>query len=282
MKKYKDQGKVDTRSGFGSGRLNLGGLSTFYIASAIIVLCTSSCVLLSPIIELNAPPEVGKNIFCYSNECYINGERKYVELYRYYSLDEYYWYKGRHIPQFVVGFGGNNAYDENGNPVFKNYDNLYFISELEVGEMGCVPLFFMIVGNGYGPFKTGVDYSSRDNIVIYYPYLYSWYDVSNKYSYIYGDSPRPNEHKSGVSAKLLSGSFKFGYSKMDNDGLSIDILDFYYDFEEVITSLQKKEYLNSLQVGDTVRVTNGHLRQAVSGIHEDKRINIKRLVSDES
>jgi hypothetical protein len=215
--------------------------------------------------------------------CYINGERKYCELWRYYSLEDYFYHQGEEVPEFAIRFGGYNL-DENKNFVF-DYKQLFFIAALPVeGQFGN-SLNIMIAGDGYGPFKTGVDYASNNNIVFYYPSLVnsSGWDTINQYTIIYGSPvPRPREHPSGVSVKLLSSSFKFGYSKMDNDGISIDILDFYYDFEEIITGLPVNERDISLSLGDTVRVTNGHLRQAVSGIHEDKRINIKRLVSDES
>ena len=72
--------------------------------------------------------------------------------------------------------------------------------------------------------------------------------------------PGTTEGLKGLEVKLLSSSFRFGYSQ--NEESIGEMLDFYFDFEEVITSVPEG-YNFSPTVGDTIRVSGGHYTQCV-------------------
>lgn len=112
------------------------------------------------------------------------------------------------------------------------------------------PLLFYIVGDGENPFREGVEYSNPENIVYYFP---------ESPVFFHGVSVYQNKEKDwnyGVEVKLLSSSLRFGYSKRDGVEGG-DLLDLYFDFEEVITKVPEG-YMSSPTVGDTIRVSNGH------------------------
>ena len=124
-------------------------------------------------------------------------------------------------------------------------------------------LYLHIVGPGQGGFKENVVYSSPDDIVLYHPALLS--DFANQ---------TLNPHKgddwdviptfNGFEVKLLSSSFKFNHSIKWRVG---KVLNFYFDFVEVITAVPD-EWKGTPSVGDTVRITNGHVVQMPGDMDE--------------
>lgn len=60
----------------------------------------------------------------------------------------------------------------------------------------------------------------------------------------------------------------FDYSEMDIDRVgTVEVFDFYYDFEEVITHTPEGDTYPA--VGDTIRVSDGHFRQVISLYNND-------------
>ena len=253
MKQYTDQGKVDIRSGFGTG--------------ALCVICCLCCMLSCKPKERNiVEPEEGSWLFVYSFECLVNGEKV--------GRTEYSEYIIRDNEILILSepylFSGYITEEDSNRKIhFKgvDYDNLAFCMALTPEGQGPPPLyngnrsinpfFFYIAGDGMGPFKEGVNYASPDNVVFYFPENPGKIDSFGLRLYHHYKVP----DFQGLEVKLLSSSFRFGYSKSDEEYVPA-LLDFYFDFEEVITSVPEG-YKCSPSVGDTIRVTNGHFVQSL-------------------
>ena len=115
-------------------------------------------------------------------------------------------------------------------------------------------LYLHIVGPGQGGFKENVVYSSPDDIVVYHPALLSEFTSNYLIPHIVNDwdiIPTFN----GYEVKVLSSSFKFNHSIKWGVG---KVLNFYFEFDEVITAVPEG-WIGTPTVGDTLRVTRGHL-----------------------
>ena len=269
MKKYTDQGKVDTRSGFGAGLVGSGHRTILVLCILFAVNYVTSCWY-EPAYE-NEPKE-DTLIFRFSNECLINGESYRTIRAPYYSHREYLndWYSDTHPFCFIKHTDSNRV-------VFVLLSRGDGMHPLWCGDPKLnwprYTLFFYVVGEEDGTFVTGRDYSSSDNVAIYYPgqFCGQWMPYASGSD----DILDLNGFLYGIKVELLSSSFKFGYSQRTNeDGGVVDVLDFYYDFEEVIVTgpelpidppVDPPIYpYPSPAPGDTIRVTNGRWRQAIS------------------
>ncbi len=273
MKKYTDQGKVDTRSGFGAGLVeNWKVFAWFFV---IIMLCAVSCQ--EPLFE--GEPEEGTSFLKEKYECYVNGEK--VEYSRYESYSKF-WFKTGYYNGCIYSLSGY-VFDDNHN--FKGVNNeelAFFLSlscpngiPLYTGNGGRVPFFFYIVGDGIHPFHEGEDYAGPNNIVYYFPespVIVVPDSVYNDYYHIMS-----SDGFNGLKVELLSSSFRFGYDYVDEPCVG-EVLDFYFDFEEVITSVPEG-YNASPTVGDTIRVSNGHFVQSL--FFENKEVMHQFIVPNE-
>ena len=254
MKKYTDQGKVDTRSGFGAGLVeNWKVFAWFFV---IIMLCAVSCR--QPLFE--GEPEEWTVFLFNGYKCFVNGESVECRNYYKYTRFDYLRY------DYTVDFAFSGYIFEDRSFVGVKSDELAFYLSLYVpwprplynGNNGGMPFFFYIVGDGKQPFREGVDYSNPENIVYYFPEGHWIVEGSSVYEY--KQMPGTTEGLKGLEVKLLSSSFRFGYSQ--NEESIGEMLDFYFDFEEVITSVPEG-YNFSPTVGDTIRVSGGHYTQCV-------------------
>ena len=123
---------------------------------------------------------------------------------------------------------------------------------LDSGEHGVYPLNIHIESDGHSPFKAGVDYCSLNCFALYYPANFNAQEFG---------AHGPETDFLGVEVTLLSSRFKFDYRKMEDpgQGIEVDVLDFYFDFVEVIDKLP--DDLTSPAVGDTIKVSGGHFTQ---------------------
>lgn len=255
MKKYTDQGKVDTRSGFGAGLVEAG--KVFACSLFIALLCIVSCK--EPLFE--GEPEEGTRFLFRAFKCFVNGEGVEYSDYFNYSRFAYERY------EYMVDFTFSGYISENHSFAGVKNDELAFYLSLPISDTpplyngnnySHMPFFFYIVGDGKQPFREGVDYSNPENIVYYFPegpWIVYGYKI-----YKYKEMPGTTEGLNGLEVKLLSSSFRFGYSQ-DTNPMG-EYLDFYFDFEEVITSVPEG-YSFSPTVGDTIRVSGGHYKQCI-------------------
>ena len=224
------------------------------VSLLFLLFCSLSCEK-----ELfKGEPEEGTEYFNYSLECIVNGEKlEYEEYNRYYR----YYYETGWLYCPVFTFSGE-LYDR----VTHKFTGVDYSEMAFLMTPSCIlssphlyngipfgnPFCFYISGDGKGPFIEGVDYSGHDNIVFFFPEI----PVVIYPRVLYNNKTKPNDFK-GLEVKLLSSSFRFGYSNRDD--ICVDeVLDFYFDFEEVITGVPEG-YTSTPTVGDTIRVTNGHL-----------------------
>lgn len=189
-----------------------------------------------------------KHYFGWTLEFEVNGEK--VESERIFDPQGRLGYRGfwPDYSAFVLScellfYSGNVA----ANPWEFDYSRLAF----NIMRDG---LYLHILGPGQGKFKENVEYSSPNNIVLYHPALLSDFARQTLNPHDGGDwdiIPTFN----GYEVKLLSSSFKFNHSLKWGVG---KVLDFYFEFEEVITAVPEG-WAGSPTVGDTLRITNGHL-----------------------
>jgi hypothetical protein len=213
-------------------------------------------------------PEEGAILFQYSYECLVNGEKVGYTKYFKYSRREN---RTTGLLLFnACAFGGYQLFGESGG----NYNNLMFYMALPIDSYPPLyngiyvhqPFYFYIVGDGDGPFREGVDYSSPNNYAFYFPENPMDVDEISVRKY---SSSELTDLK-GLAVKLLSSSFRFGYSKSDKATFG-EVLDFYFDFEEVITSVPDG-YKCSPSVGDTIVVSNGHFSESLF-FHDNNTIH---------
>ena len=210
-------------------------------------------------------PKDGTRIFCYGFECLVNGVKVESDLwFPYRRLD----YEREFFPIYDDIFFSEGVLLPEVRPK-DYYVQLAFILQLgsnSIGEWGewkdirHPPFFFYIAGDGLGPFVAGKEYSSPNNVVYFYPGQFCGHHDPADIHF----PGRPPFNFSGLEVKLLTSSFRFGYSQIMNEGMGmVDVLDFYFDFEELIVS--PPEGYSTPGAGDTIRVSNGHFRQAISG-----------------
>ena len=114
-----------------------------------------------------------------------------------------------------------------------------------------------------GPLREGVEYPIDQAFAIYDAWTYSRYDEFDH-----------GEH--GIGVNMLSGSFRLDYS--DNDSMFIkEVLDVYFDFEEVVTSVPDDINYNGPSVGDIIRVSGGHFSQNLYFLDPDNLDDISRM-----
>lgn len=210
-----------------------------------IIISILSCMFSCCLSDKRKMPDDGEWVLLYRYAFEVNGERIEGELYDPYNMIS------NVSPGWPYDYAFSGELWEEHNFSGVNYERLAFFLAIYVDGLG-LPLYFKIVGDGIGPFKEGVDYSSPDNVVYYYPCMMNsvWSNETNHFS----DYPNLD----GLKVKLLSSSFRFGYSKSDEKYATV-LFDFYFDFEEVITSVPDIEtWLPAPAVGDTIRITNGH------------------------
>ena len=233
--------------------LTFGAAMLCFICSLFFL---SSCV---PNNLYEGEPEDGAELFHYRYECLVNGEK--VECTRFFEYNR--------LEARTTGFLYSNPFDFTGYKLYGdsggNYGSLVFYMALPVDsypplyngfDVYC-PFYFYIVGDGDGPFKEGVDYSSSNNYAFYFPE--NPMDLSEISAVSY-----PLSHLTdfkGLGVRLLSNSFRFGYSKRD-EAIYGNVLDFYFDFKEVITSVPDG-YTCTPSVGDTITVSNGHFVESL-------------------
>ena len=231
-----NQGKVNTRRG-------LTGLLCIALAA---LLTFSSC-------NINSLEDViypNRHYFGWTLEFEVNGEK--VEAESIFETD-----RGRSLfmthrpeyqnwPRFLRFYSGSH-YDSESRSLLFDYSKLAF----NIMHSG---LYLHILGPGQGKFKKNIAYSSPDDIVLYHPALLSDFASQTLNPHNGGDwdiIPTFN----GYEVKLLSSSFKFSHSLKWGVG---KVLDFYFEFEEVITAVPEG-WTGSPTVGDTLRITTGHL-----------------------
>ncbi len=222
------------------------------VSLLFLLFCSLSCEK-----ELfKGEPEEGTEFFVSGYECFVNGEAlAHTTCKSYYRIH----YKYPYVPSRSFSFSGYIIDNKPHIVTEVNPGELAFYLTLPSGSTRpplyngdnyrC-PFFFYITGDGKGPFKEGVDYSGPENIVYYFPESSV---IVYPRAYQYKEMP---DSFNGLEVKLLSSSFRFGYSNRDD--ICVDeVLDFYFDFEEVITGVPEG-YTSTPTVGDTIRVTNGH------------------------
>ena len=254
MRKYTNQGKSDTRSGFGAGLVEAGRIFVKSVLFVVVVCCLHSCcklidhILFPPLFENE--PEHGTEVFRYSIDCFVNNDRIESSYTR--AYDKTHYKKGDWV-FFTPGFSGL-SFNEEKQFSGVNYNDLSFY--LNIGD----DFYFHISGDGKGPFQEGVEYNTTECTVFYFPNA-APHVHSLDYFRLFDD---PSRYIKNVEIKLLSRSFKFGYSKMEDPAVGvIGVLDFYFDFDEVILSAPDDQH--TLEIGDTVRVSNGHFVQSLLG-----------------
>ena len=183
-------------------------------------------------------PEDNSRIFLYGYECDVNGSH-YSELeYDYYPNERDY----MRIPEPRLtgwGFSGVN------NNLEADFSKLAF-NVLFPG------LALHIKGDGKGPFKAGVNYSSIYDFVLYHPSV-NINDGIGEFSV--------SGLIRGYSTKILSSSFRFDYGIKEEPGVG-NVLLLFFEFEEVIKDIPEGCSTWPF-VGDTVRVTNGIYTQSL-------------------
>lgn len=223
------------------------------VSLLFLLFCSLSCEK-----ELfKGEPEEGALFYRYGYECLVNGEiMSYVKYEFYYRQKYRHAYYGFTRPFAFSGYLiDNNTHRISG----VNADELAFYLSLGCewseapfydGSNFINPLLFYIVGDGDNPFREGVEYSNPENIVYYFPESPVFFMGGRVYQ------NKEKDWNYGVEVKLLSSSLRFGYSKRDGVEGG-DLLDLYFDFEEVITKVPEG-YMSSPTVGDTIKVSNGH------------------------
>ena len=255
MKKYTDQGKVDTRSGFGAGLVE-AGRSRLTVALCLVFICCSFSSCIKEMIEKCKYPD--KEFFFWSIEYEVNGER-YEEWWD--VPESSYWRNQEREFNYLPGYTGIISSMEG---CTVDYPNLSFNLGLDALSSGA--WFFHIIGPEDGPFEKDVVYSSPNDIALYHPRLGYFYNYGGRsLDYIpgichYFDWFNPPTFN-GFEVKVLSSAFRFKHSIKERVG---KVLNFYFDFEEVITSVPQ-EWDQYPTVGDTIRITNGHFVQAPLG-----------------
>lgn len=257
MKQYTDQGKVDTRSGFGAGLIGLGRTTKSFGLVVFVFLWVSSCIKTN----YDDEPNDYTPVFGYGHECIVNGELMGHQVWLDYLRFDYRtgWYP------ISPPFAFDGLTREEDDSLVVDYSSLAFSLQLlatpiKESDSFCY-LFFYIKGEDKGPFIPGKDYSSSFNVATCYPGNYYGRSLGGYWDYVYSLGYPPDLQ--GLKVKMLSSSFKFGYSQIDIDDLgTVDVLDFYYDFEEVIT--QTPDGYSLPAIGDTIKVSNGHFQQVIS------------------
>ena len=242
--------------------------------SALVVLCCSlftACNSLGDFIDkkffslFENEPKEGAEFAASTLEFNVNGEMYLDTLFKDYSR---FAYRRRGYQYYCLPFfTGVDPYDYTiaypefkGVVDFNNFSfNLRYCSylyehppyPLDSGEHGVYPLNIHIESDGHGPFKAGVEYSSLNCFALYYPAPFIAQELG---------AHGPKTDFLGVEVTLLSSWFKFGYRKAEVPGIGLsDILDFYFDFVEVVNKIP--EGFTTPAVGDTIRVSGGHLTQ---------------------
>ena len=276
MKQYTDQGKVDTRSGFGALGL---GLLLF-----AMVVVSSCCDLLDDLFDyvfhydlFENEPKSDTPVFQYYAEYVFDDEFFCDTLSRKYSRFHYtHWFFPVFHPEFYgVQYLGN---EENHTIQFGpiDYKGLSFNLDLERCayvndnnmQVNRQVIRFLFSGDGYGPFHEGVEYSWPDGFRSdpeYYPV------TRNDNVYIYTEK-WDGRRWGGATFKALSSSFKFKYRAIEDkciyreieDEYVRDVLDVFFDFELVIVGVPESWGADvTPNVGDTIRVKNGHFIQSL-------------------
>lgn len=259
MRKYTDQGKVYTRSGFGAGLVE--ACYRLLTTLCIFGIGCSFCSCIKQQIEKRIYPD--KDYFFWSMEYELNGEKKELS---YYVYDDY-WRKQEYDFNYYPKYTGLESFPNEEKALNKrqwsiDYSTLSFNLAPPISSDG---FYFHIVGPGDGPFKENVVYSSSTDRILYYPELWSYADNwINSYDFDCNDIDISISFN-GLDVVILSSSFRFSHSIKERVGT---VLDFYFDFEEVLTSVPESPYNSKqiLSVGDTLRITNGHFTQAPLGM----------------
>lgn len=234
-------------------------------------------------------------MFCYGWEYSVNDELVDEERWGTYSVFDHK--RGGFPVILCISFTGCQSEIEDGAKKIKyvSYDDLSFCLQIPAFSTSPLwdgnnhtsgpPCLIFIPGNGEGPFVAGEEYSSANNLVAYYP--------GHFYRFVDERTPVKNELPlndwRGLEVEILTSSFQFGYSQMNDCYYNVEkdvyfgnveILDFYFDFTEVILSTPEGHV--SPAVGDTIRVTNGHFRQAISGPNDPSQYyDIHQLVVEQ-
>ena len=131
MKKYTDQGKIDTRSGFGAGLLEAGRVFIKSVLFIVLVCCLYSCcklidhIFFPPLFKNE--PENGTEVFQCSIDCLVNNDRIQGRYTRAYDKTHY---KKGDWGLFNPAFSGLSFKD--GQFIGVNYSDLSFY--LNIGE----------------------------------------------------------------------------------------------------------------------------------------------------
>ena len=178
-------------------------------------------------------PKDGTRIFCYGFECLVNGVRVESDVwFPYRRLD----YEREFFPIYDDIFFSEGVL----HPDKDYYELLAFILQLNsnsIGEWGewkdirHPPFFFYIAGDGLGPFVAGKEYSSPNNVVYFYPGQFCGHHNPADIHF----PGRPPFNFSGLEVKLLTSSFKFGYSQILNEGMGMPVTRYGY---QTVTSVR--------------------------------------------
>ena len=197
MQKYTEQGKVDTRSGFGAGLVEAGrGRLTVALCLMFIICSFSSC-------RKEYHPYLVERVSYDVDGINVCRER--------YSPDNMYAPWMPHDDERPVNLFKGFKKDPDSGELVMNYDYLLF-------DLTTYQLHFEIQGDGSGPFREGTIYESDDYYVRYHPER-SWWE----------DRGFMNRRHDEYDVKRISGSFSFS-----REG---DYLIFKFDFSEIITSV---------------------------------------------
>lgn len=238
-----------------------------YIIAFVILLAAgmlqAGCSMLDDSDEIRL--RQGLPIFSYAYSYTINGEKIVDEIWSEadsYGMMTQYW-PLINLYVFRPFFGGLTFHNEgNVEGMDITPENLSFC--LLLNSVPPHEVSFVIRGPGDGPFVEGVDYSSENNNIVFGPdEMTGWHwSLSKKH-----------DASTKLGVKILSSSIKFGYTKTDKE-LIEEVLDFYFEFEELVTSVPDGSIYDDYSIGDTIKVTNGHF---IQNLYFSKKDNLDRV-----
>ena len=257
MKKIR-KNKADTRSGFGALGLGL-------ILFALVVV--ASCYKYRPEKEPKSDTPVIQYIVEYSFEDEFFCDTLYSKYSGFYYA---HWF----FPTFVPHFYGVKYMEETEGHCVKlygiDYNKLSCSVGFEIHDYDALKnrgftvnyIRFRFAGDGIGPFHEGVEYSWPEGAVLENAYIISDERLTDEVLLI-SMKWKQGVGTPGLEFKVLSSSFKFAYSEIEDEYVR-DVLDVFFDFELVVVNASEDEgaeiYPN---VGDTIRVKNGHFVQSL-------------------
>lgn len=227
------------------------------MAFITICLLVASCEW-SRGLDTPVEPELNAPVFCYSYDMMVNGEHVHDTVFFYYNPSGFWLAPDPGTyGQICASFRGWTKYKEQ-HYLFENIRlNVSFAGRLndiynEAGERIIRPFDIAcdVSCDGMGPFKERFKYQFAAN------------QAKLRFDY---------EYRTGFKADLLSGTYSLERDISNTPGVG-ERLHFYFDFEEVILSVNSESLQEGRSPfpGDTIRVTNGHFIQAYGLYNEEQ------------